>query len=889
MNDVLNQTSAQYFSIASATPADSPPALFLHCALFVTSTLTVSDETFRLESFKGQDSVSELFDYQLELNGNSALQGGVNYTFSDMIGCAVTVGIACPDIGSALGAAAVTFQQAITGTACGAELALLNGIVTSFSVKNQGQYQITMKPALYKLTLTNHYRIFHACNVCDVITQLLGAYNISFSLDSLTGSQNLAVIRTQDWLQAGESDFEFLKRVIAKACLFYYFTHTGNSHTVVFSNQAAYPSVFADGTPMRYNFTSADQLGLVESDVISDYCYTEDLNSSSVQGLLVQQDGSWQNNTIVQYQPFPTQAASNAGELPFNQCKVFQYGGSNDEVADLTAAAASALNATSSQLSGSSYCAHFLTGYQFMLSSGSSINSTVNPLQSALEQRLFVLTQVSHQANADGSYQNQFQACNAAFLISRFSLEATQQRTLLATVVSTASTAGQDPSMYGAPSSFDPESSQFSDTMNPTPACAQVGVFVRFSTSAVTDPAVWVKLSASMQTVPTVGAIVQVGRADDESELPEIQNVIQSNGSMLVVPDGWLANTHVGSSYSTSYGDNKTIGYGTYSIANLQQASGIVNTAFDTGKFSDSRFTQGASYSFSCAESLAPGASSNTSQLYGSDPVAGDILSASESFGSTYSRQQAAVTRNYSTVGSAYSNSSTDTNESIAYIGSNTTTTTGDTSINTTTTNVTTNISNTGVTTNITTSGVTSNVTTTGNITDVTTNGNVISTTTSGNVVNTTTAAAMTNITTSAITTNITDSGITTNTTTSGVTTNTTTSGDTSNTTTTGNVTDVTTNGNITSQTTCGIKTESVTCGGVTTNYVNGAVVNNNSSGDTTNIVTTGSVSDVITSGDANVIETAGAGAKVTTLDAQPHVDNIISRTVMVEALYTFL
>lgn len=570
----VNSATLPSFNIK---PLDSTPALFLHCALFLPGNRIIGDKTFRLESFQGKESVSSLFEYELELHASSIEAGGDNFTFDEILGCSITVGIQYP---KEEGASTSSFEQVINGAAVGSDLAVFNGIVTSFSIKNWGMYQITMKPALYRLMLTNHYHVYAQKNICDVIKTLLDAQQISYAPFAFS-PQNLAVIRTQDWLQAGETDFDFLQRLLAKAHLYFYFKHTGTSHELVFSNQTNYEPVFSSGQPMRYDFTSADSLGAMQSDIISEYRYNKTLNSSGVSGVLTQQGVAWENNHIVPYVSYQADDSPTVGSLPFNLYKSFQYGGSIDEVNDIVAAVKSTIASASSVLSGSSYCAHFKTAHTFTMVRGGTPNSLIHPAQTNLEGEPFVLTMVSHNANADGTYQNQFQASSAKSLITPYSIQETQQGSLLAIVVAHTAAAVQDPTHFGAPSSFDPENNQFLDAMNPASEFQQKGVFVTFATDPQGSSPVWIKLSASMQTVPTIGAIVQVGKAQDESELPEIQNIIQTNGSMQVIPAGWLANTHVGSSFSTNYGDSKSINYGATAQADLQQSTGIVNTAFN--------------------------------------------------------------------------------------------------------------------------------------------------------------------------------------------------------------------------------------------------------------------------------------------------------------------
>lgn len=870
MSTSASTSTGQSFNVESM---DSTPTLFLHCALFVPGVGIVSDETFRLQTFNGKDSVSTLFEYDLELNGNSSQSSGIKFNFDDIVGCSITVGIQYPTTDSST---SISFQQAINGVTPGPDLVLFNGIVTSFSVKNRGQYKISMKPSLHQLTLTNRYKVYAQKNICDVIKELLDAQQILFD-DFGFSPQNLASTRIQDWLQSGESDFEFLQRLLGKAHLYFYIKHTATSHTVVFSNLTTYASSLPKNNPgLRYDYTGTDALGLIQSDVVSEYCYTKTLSNSGVSGILTQQGLAWERNHIVPYVSYlATDSiatdANDIGSLPFNLYKSVQYGGSTDEVADIVSATKSTIASASCALSGSSFCAHLKVAHTITLSNGNSASTNQNPIQSALEQQTFVLTMVSHNANADGSYQNQFQACNANDLITPYSMQETQQGSIIARVVSHGSAAVQDPTHFGAPSSFDPESNQFIDSMNSTSGFPQEGVYVVFSTDASNSVPVWVKLSASMQTVPTIGSIVQVGRAQDYSELPEIQNIIQSNGSMLVIPNDWLANTHVGNSFSTNYGNSKNINYGSSSNANLQQAVGIVNTAYDSGNFDSVGFTQGTNYSFSCANSLAGIASQSSLELYGPTPIAPDMISASETFGSSYSRQHGSMTSNFSVIGLSYSNSSTLTSINISNVGSATNISTVGNTINKNISGNTTTDSVSGDTTETTTSGNTTRTSTSGNLTETTksgdinqttTNGNITSSTTSGISINTNTSVASTNITTTGVSTNITTTGLTINTNISADTTNTSISGDTTNITISGDTTNIGTSGDTTNLTT---------------------------SGNTTNLTISGMTDGITMTGPNNTIELPGPGVKLSTMDSQPHIDTVMSRITTVESIWIIM
>lgn len=646
---------------------DNPsPALFLHCALFLAGSRIVSDETFRLVSFQGQESASEPFEYQLEVHGNTSIRHGVQLKFEEVIGRPVTVGIQYPSDYSPA-QLSERFQRAIRGGGGGNELSLFNGIVTAFSMEIPGVYRITMRPALWKLSLTNRYCVHRQKNIRDAIADLLDLHRVAYSMDAVSGDDNVAIARIQDWLQAGETDFDFLRRLMGKAHLYYYFTHTGNSHKLVFANRPAYPQVFSDRRPLRYTFTAEDELGAAQSDVIFQYSYQRSMVSSSVRGVFTRQEAAWEEDAVARFQSFEAASQPNLGELPFNQYKIYQYGCSNEEVRHFTDATSQAMAASGSQFSGSSYCAHFRAGHQFGVSGAVMADSHPMAVRPSLEGQRFVLTQVKHQATLDGGYQNEFAATEASGFISAFSIQETQQGTVLAKVVAHAGDMPPQDWRYYTAHYFDPGTNAVTDAEGAVPRLDAMGVYVRFSTDDEESDPVWVKLAPHMQTVPEIGVTVLVSRAQDESELPEIQSIIQANGSMVIMPSGWTANTHVGSNYSTSYGDGKSIRFGKNSAADLDRAVAIVSTPYNSGKYRETGYSQGASYSYASAESRA-GSASNPAELYGPYAGAADLLSASESFGSSYSRHYATVTSSFADIGTSYSKTLLGKSESYTTI-----------------------------------------------------------------------------------------------------------------------------------------------------------------------------------------------------------------------------
>jgi type VI secretion system secreted protein VgrG len=756
MNERVNSIGQSAIS-AIENPS---PALFLHSAIFLRGNRIVSDETFRLVNFQGQESTSEPFDYQLELHGNTSPLHGAPFKFDDLIGRPVTVGIQYPS-DYTQDEMSDRFQRAVRGGSTGQELSLFNGIVTSFTMEIPGVYRISMKPALWKLALTNRYMIHHQMNVRDAIASILDTHRIAYSMDAVSGDENPAVARIQDWLQAGEADLDFVRRLMGKAHLYYYFTHTGNGHKIVFANRPAYANVYASGQSLRYTYTGTDETGLAQSDVISQYSYQRSLTSSAVCGVFTRQEAAWEADPVAQFQSFHADSRPDLGELPFNQYKIYQYGCSNDEVRHFTDRTTEAMESSGSVFSGSSFCAHFRVGHQFSVTGKLSDDMHPSSVQPSLEGQRFVLTQVKHQATAEGGYQNEFQSTESSGFIAAYSIQETQQGTVLARVVSLGGANPPSDWRFYQPTVFDPETNAIVDTQGTEQKLNAMGVYVQFSTDEKDDPPVWVKLAPHMQTVPEIGVTVIVTRAQDESELPEIQSIIQSNGSMVIMPSKWTANSHVGSSYSTNYGDGQSIRFGTKSAPDLDTAVGIVTSHYDSKNYRDTSYSQGAGYSFSTADSCA-GNPPNATELFGPYAGATDLLNASESFGSSYSRQYAQVTSNFSNIGTSYGKSKIGKSEnystttgtsysetthggnitSITTINADSSNTSKQTGKSTTSNTITGNTDN----TNVNTGSITSHTTVNGDTTNTSTNnGDVTATNTITGVNSTTTKIGVSN------------------------------------------------------------------------------------------------------------------------------------------------
>ena len=623
------------------------PTLYLNWHMQLANGVMLDNDSMRLVSFDGHEQLSSPYTFTLSLHGDTDFSA-TNYNMKDLIGRPITVGTCLRDgkQGIAKTPKPVSdFKSAMTGGDPGG-FSFLNGMVTGFSISQPGVYTVTMKPALWRLMLTNHYRIHVHKSVRTAIEAVLTEHNVEFNTAGLQGS----TVRTQDWLQAGETDYEFVQRLMSKANAHYYFVHGPKSHTVVFSNKASYPPVFEDDRKLSYSFTGME--GLERADTLESYQYSQEISHTGASGVFTRQEAAWESCDLADVQNYRTAADANIGDLPFRIYKIWQYGGSSGEATEFAAQTADMIGTAATELDGSCHNPEIRSGHRLELSVKPR-GQGMNPPEICpyLEGNSFVFTQIQHQATLDGGYNCKFKATESDGLITPFNPQVSHQGTVLAKVVAHGHGTSPVTWKYYEKNNFDPEQHKYTDTGGVQKKLNAQGVYVRFTTDPDDAPPVWIKLSASMQTCPEITTIVSVARASDESELPEIQQIVQANGSKVVNPCGWTANTHVGSSYSTNYGDSKSIRFGLHSVANLDNAIAIISKQYETGSFRDSSYSQGGSYSYSTSESGRSG-----------------MLSTSESFGNTYSHHEGDISDSYSDITESTSVSIIGTTDSTSTI-----------------------------------------------------------------------------------------------------------------------------------------------------------------------------------------------------------------------------
>ena len=622
-------------SLAQASPMTSN---WLHLAVFMGNGQVLGDEAWRVESVEGSESISEPYDFKLVLRANTDASGQ-RISFDDIVGRPITLALTSPTLDAAgqqpsRDAANAWFQEALDGQDRSDRLVFFNGIVADFSLEQPGVYRIGMRPALWTLTLTNAYRVLTQMSVRDAIAHILRLHKVAFSVDALVGSDNLATTRVQDWLQAGESDYELIKRLMSKAHVYYYIKSSARQHVVVFANRPAYAPALPKDRALRYCFTTQDEEGPLQPDTITQYSLSQSLISSTVNGTFTLEESACDHDALASYQSYrspPTEQQS----LPFEQYMIYKYGGSGHEVTHFTSATQDCMETASRSLSGASHCPFLRAGHRFETTPLPREGQQPPSVSPALDGVAWVATKVEHHATGHGTYHNSFTAVSARGLVTPVSLQDTQQGSVLARVVAVnAGDQASPDSRFYPKNAFDLQTQQLQDTQG-VPDGPAKGLCVVLASDPSATP-VWVKLSANMETVPEIDAMVMISRSQDQSELPEVQGIVASHGNLTVTPSGWIPGNSVGSTYNTTYGDGISIRFGRQSQANLEQAKQIVCDAYQSGRFRDASYSQGASYSYATSESGVAGLLSQSVSHGSTENLAqGDYNNSTSTFNTT--------------------------------------------------------------------------------------------------------------------------------------------------------------------------------------------------------------------------------------------------------------
>ena len=647
------------------------------CSLDMRITLSggriIDDSIMRLQSFSGSEEISQPYTYNLECAANDYVSGGLphdanqirgarlsdinpqahpiqigkrdftaqsfkenfskkeggSFLFDEIIGSKISIRIGLPETETDISRG--NYPGSETDKNC-RPVSFFNGIVTGFALAERGKYHLEVKPAIFRLSLQSHYRIFESKTIVDVVKSVLRDNAIAAEFHSL----GLANYRKQDWIQTGETDLDFISGLMKKVNLFYYFKHTDINQQMVITDQAFYQPIY-ERKINQYGFTeendekikalllSYSEGGQERDDYISDFKYQENLTTAGIHTMLAQKHATWEevNTSIVDYYENDD---FKKPLLNMEQMHVVQYGATDYEAKKRSDTANRKISAGKASLDGKSGCSdlkpgHFFNVREVVSESDLGLSpidhpkdknnqSEKSPVRPELSERLFVAVSVSHNASVDGSYSNQFSAVDAKGLVTKFESSGDHQGNILAIVVEGPGSIKKESmehtqrKYFKKSTVFDHDTKDFkyveeSEANRRSQSYSCKGVFVRFVNAQDKTERHWIKLASHMTTVPEIGSFVMVGKSSDETEVPEIQQTLESKGSSNIMPEGYTVHTSVGNSFNTNYGDSTSVSMGGNKKTPLKRAQDIVDDKRATGQYNHVSFSESDSFNYS--------------------------------------------------------------------------------------------------------------------------------------------------------------------------------------------------------------------------------------------------------------------------------------------------
>jgi type VI secretion system secreted protein VgrG len=198
----------------------------------------LGDDALLLRSFEGQEAISRLFSFELDLLSEN---DAINY--EDVVGQRVSVRISLAD----------------------GNPRYWNGFVSRFVQAGRDidltVYHATVVPWLWFLDQTTDCRIFQNKKVPDIIQQIFNENSFKdFSL-KLYGS----FVEREYCVQYRESDFNFISRLMEEEGIFYFFEHAEDKHTLVLGNDPSVHQKCPNQPSARYHSSAG---GWLDDDVV---------------------------------------------------------------------------------------------------------------------------------------------------------------------------------------------------------------------------------------------------------------------------------------------------------------------------------------------------------------------------------------------------------------------------------------------------------------------------------------------------------------------------------------------------------------------------------------------------------------------------------------------
>jgi type VI secretion system secreted protein VgrG len=210
-------------------------------------TTPLGPDALLLVGFHGQEGISQLFHFQLDL----LAENDTNVPFDQLLGQRVTVEVMLP-------------QE---------EKRHISGICSQISQGGQDftftAYRLDIVPQFWFLTRRAQSRIFQQMSVPDILKKVLQGIDVTYELQGTFHPRDYCV-------QYRETDFNFASRLMEEEGIYYFFKHTADGHKMVVANTPQSHPDLPPGSTIIYEEVEG---GVREEDRIHAWEKTQELRS----------------------------------------------------------------------------------------------------------------------------------------------------------------------------------------------------------------------------------------------------------------------------------------------------------------------------------------------------------------------------------------------------------------------------------------------------------------------------------------------------------------------------------------------------------------------------------------------------------------------------------
>ncbi len=187
---------------------------------FFFKTASFADDAIEVISFQGEEGISQLYRYEIELKVPLSLDIDADELLGERAHFSINYG---------------TDEKKIHG--------ILSAVDMTKVTANDIYYSVVLVPSIWKLSTYKTNEIYLNKTVVEIIKEVLA--NADFDLENMTefALQTSDLPKREYTCQFAESDFDFISRLLEHEGIYYNFVHDGEAEKIVFADGVDYVDI----------------------------------------------------------------------------------------------------------------------------------------------------------------------------------------------------------------------------------------------------------------------------------------------------------------------------------------------------------------------------------------------------------------------------------------------------------------------------------------------------------------------------------------------------------------------------------------------------------------------------------------------------------------------